>query len=213
MKRSIVKLRTEYGNEPLLEKELKKNPIDQFKKWFYEALDAAVMEPNGMTLSTVSEAGRPTARTVLLKNFDDTGFTFYTHYQSRKGKHLELHPFASLTFWWKEIYRQVNIEGPVTKISRKETLSYFYKRPRGAQLAAVSSFQSEPLASRDELEVQYLATADHYKGKKVPCPAQWGGYRLVPERIEFWQGRANRLHDRFVYVKMDRGWIISRLYP
>ena len=213
MKRSIEKLRCEYGNTPLLEGELQRNPIDQFTQWLNEALQAHVMEPNGMTLATTTSAGRPASRTVLLKGIDAHGFCFYTDYTSRKGEHLRLHPHASLTFWWKEIYRQVNIEGVVKKLSRKASVDYFHQRPKGAQIEAQASHQSAPLASRAELEEVFNRLQKKYRGKPVPCPKEWGGYRLEPERVEFWQGRANRLHDRFLYVKTDSDWLLSRLSP
>ncbi len=213
MKRSIAKLRWEYGNEPLLEESLQEDPIAQFHIWLEEAIRAAIFEPNGMLFATVSSVGRPAARTVLLKEFDAHGFVFYTSYESRKGEHLALNPYGSLTFWWKEIYRQVCLEGRVEKISRKETLRYFHSRPRGAQLAAAASHQSAPLASRQELEELFGRLQKKYRGKEVPCPKMWGGYRLIPERIEFWQGRANRLHDRFLYVKENSDWLITRLSP
>jgi len=213
MKRSIAKLRVEYGNTPLLEEDLLFDPLVQFEKWLEEAIHSQVVEPNGMTLATVSELSHPSTRTVLLKEIDQRGFVFFTDYRSRKSGHLKENPHASLTFWWKEIYRQVNIEGTVKKVSRKETLSYFQKRPKGAQLAANASLQSEPLATRLELEERYFQLSKAYQGKPVPCPKNWGGYRLVPERIEFWQGRKNRLHDRFLYVRVDKDWVLTRLYP
>jgi pyridoxamine 5'-phosphate oxidase len=213
MKRSIEKLRLEYGNTPLLEQDLKKDPLKQFEGWLNEAIDAEVQEPNGMVLATISSAERPATRTVLLKGFDKRGMAFYTSYVSRKGEHLRLHPYAAATFWWKEIYRQVNFEGAVKKMSRKEALVYFHKRPRGAQLGALASIQSAPLASRAGLEEVFERLKRQYRGKEIPCPKEWGGYFLKPERIEFWQGRANRLHDRFLYVKANSDWIITRLSP
>jgi pyridoxamine 5'-phosphate oxidase len=211
--RSIEKLRFEYGNTPLLEEELHPDPIEQFRLWLGEAIDSQIPEPNGMVLATVSSAGRPTSRTVLLKHFDSHGFCFYTNYLSRKGEHLALTPYGSLTFWWREVFRQVHLEGKIVKTKRSESIHYFHKRPRGAQLASIASSQSAPLASRYELEEAYLRLQKKYRGKEIPCPKHWGGYRLIPERIEFWQGRANRLHDRFLYVKIDSFWIISRLSP
>jgi pyridoxamine 5'-phosphate oxidase len=213
MKRSIEKLRHEYGTALLLEGMLHVDPIEQFRQWFQEALCSHVFEPNGMVLSTVTSAGRPSARTVLLKQFDAKGFCFYTHAESRKGGHLRLHPYASLTFWWKEIFRQVTIEGEVIKMPRPAAIRYFHLRPKGAQIAALASHQSAPLASRAELEEAYTRLSKHYKGRQIPCPTDWGGYRLKPERIEFWQGRANRLHDRFLYIKTDSIWLLTRLAP
>lgn len=213
MKHSIAKLRIDYGNTPLVEGSLHADPMIQFEIWFEEALQAEVFEPNGMVLATVSSAGRPTTRTVLLKRYDKRGFGFFTDYESRKGEHLNLHPYAAVTFWWKEIYRQVNIEGEIIKMARTESEAYFHKRPKNAQLAARASHQSAPLASRAELEEVYFRLKKKLRGTQVPCPKHWGGYLLLPERIEFWQGRKNRLHDRFLYVKMENEWIISRLSP
>ncbi len=213
MKGSIEKLRYEYGNTPLLEEALEADPIGEFEKWLLEAVHADVMEPNAMVLATITRTGYPTSRTVLLKGFDRKGFVFFTNYESRKGEHLAEHPFASLTFWWKEIYRQVNIEGAVKRVSRKESVEYFKKRPRGAQLAALASHQSKPLATRLEIEAAFAYLKKKYRGKPIPCPKGWGGYRLIPDRMEFWQGRASRLHDRFVYVKTDGEWVLSRLSP
>lgn len=213
MKLSIEKLRLEYGNTPLLEEALCDDPMEQFLFWIGEALKARVMEPNGMTVSTVTATGRPSSRTVLLKEISAGGFVFYTHYSSRKGEHLMSNPYVSLTFWWKEIYRQVNIEGIIKKTTRKETLAYFKKRPRGAQLAAHASHQSSPLATRVEIESTFDFLKKKYLGKPVPCPKEWGGYRVIPDRIEFWQGRQNRLHDRFLYVKANSDWVITRLSP
>lgn len=210
----IEKLRQEYGNHPLLESDLKEHPIDQFLVWFQQAMEAEVKEPNGMVLSTVSATGFPSARTVLLKKVDYQGFVFFTSANSRKGKQLKEHSFAALTFWWKEIYRQVQIEGKVVVVERHEVEDYFSKRPRGAQLAAHASSQSDPLATREELEEAFEAIDKHYEGKEIPCPKEWCGYRVIPERVELWQGRADRLHDRFVYVLApDNTWLISRLYP
>ena len=166
-----------------------------------------------MVLATVTSADRPSSRTVLLKHIDQKGFCFYTRYTSRKGEHLHLHPYGSLTFWWKEIYRQVNIEGRVKRMTRKASEEYFHSRPKRAQIAALASEQSAPLASRAALEEVYHRLLKKYRDIKIPCPKEWGGYRLEPERIEFWQGRANRLHDRFLYVKVDGEWFRSRLSP
>lgn len=215
MKDSIHKLRVEYGNASLRDDAIQEDPYLQFRQWLEEAINAEVMEPNGMVLSTVSATGAPSSRTVLLKKLD-SGFVFFTNYGSRKGRQLELDPCAALTFWWKEIYRQVNIEGKIAKVSRKESLAYFNSRPRGAQLAALASEQSAPLGSRFELEEAFKSLEKKYVGKKVPCPEQWGGFRLIPDRFEFWQGHAHRLHDRFLYVKTDQEkekWLITRLAP
>lgn len=213
MRRSIEKLRVEYGNDELLEGTLHPNPIDQFLIWFEKAIEAQLFEPNGMTLATVSTSGRPSSRTVLLKKVDREGFVFFTDYQSRKAQQLAQIPFAALNFWWREIFRQVCIEGVIEKISRQEVRKYFEKRPRGAQIAVHASVQSSPLASRMEIEEAFDRLTKKYRGKRIPCPVHWGGYRLIPERFEFWQGRANRLHDRFVYIKAEGDWIFTRLSP
>lgn len=213
MKRSIEKIRFEYGNTPLLEEELKKDPMQQFEQWLNEAIESDVMEPNGMVIATISSADRPSTRTVLLKGLDKKGLKFYTSHVSRKAEHLRLHPYVSATFWWKEIYRQVNFEGKVKKLNRSESALYFQKRPRGAKLAALASTQSAPLASRAGLEEVFERLQKKYRGKEIPCPKDWGGYRLEPERVEFWQGRQNRLHDRFVFVKSNSDWIVTRLSP
>jgi pyridoxamine 5'-phosphate oxidase len=211
--RSIEKLRLEYGNMPLFEEDLKPDPLQQFGQWLYEAIDAEVMEPNGFVLATVSSAGHPATRTVLLKRLEKRGLSFFTNYESRKGEHLRLHPHAAATFWWKEIFRQVNLEGRVIKLASEESAAYFAKRPRGAQLAALASIQSSPLASRAGLEEVFERLKKDYRGRKIPCPKEWGGYLFEPERVEFWQGRQNRLHDRFLYAKANEDWIVTRLSP
>lgn len=213
MKQSIAKIRFDYVNQPLMEKALHADPIFQFKQWFQEAIKSKVFEPNGMILATVSNVGKPSSRTVLLKHLDRDGFGFFTDYNSRKGEQLALNPYGSLTFWWKEIYRQVNVEGKISKMVRSESQNYFNRRPKNAQLAALASRQSAPLASRAELDENYLRLKKEWRGQKLSCPDHWGGYILEPERMEFWQGRENRLHDRFLYVKADGDWLISRLSP
>ncbi|NGX54710.1 MAG: Pyridoxine/pyridoxamine 5'-phosphate oxidase [Chlamydiae bacterium] len=213
MKRSIEKLREEYGKRPILEEELKSDPCATFLLWLKAAVQAEVMEPNGMVLSTVSESGKPSSRMVLLKGVEQKKLVFYTNYKSRKAKQLVTHPYGSLTFWWKEIHRQVTIEGKVAKVSRSESRDYFAKRPKGAQLAALASHQSDPLASRLELEEEFYRLKENYRGKEVPCPPTWGGYALTPDRFEFWQGRADRLHDRFAYIGTNGEWLLTRLAP
>ncbi len=210
MKHSIEKLRLEYGNRPLLAVE--SDPLQQFHLWLDDAIACDVMEPNGMSLATL-DGKQPTLRTVLLKQLDDKGFVFFTHYGSRKGQHLANQSKAALNFWWREIYRQVSVEGRVEKVTRKESVAYFSTRPKGAQLAAHASSQSKILQSRDLLEKEFAKLKKMHVGKSIPCPSSWGGYRLIPERIEFWQGRKNRLHDRFVYVKTSGKWSHNRLAP
>ncbi|MFN0065496.1 MAG: pyridoxamine 5'-phosphate oxidase [Chlamydiales bacterium] len=208
---SYEKLRVEYGNCPFEEKTLNIDPLQQFTHWFQEAVKADVFEPNGMALATVSPVGQPCSRIVLLKKLDQKGFIFFTNYTSRKGEQLAHSPRASLTFWWREIFRQVSIEGVVKKVSRKLSREYFAKRPRGAQIAATLSTQSKPIVNN--LQQEFREFQKKCRGKEIACPTTWGGYRLLPERIEFWQGRKNRLHDRFLYVKTNGSWVVSRLAP
>ena len=211
MKQSIAKLRLEYANEPLLS--VDDDPIKQFKQWLKEAIKSEVFEPNGMMLSTVSSLGHPSSRMVLLKEIDRKGFVFFTSYSGRKGEQMEGERAVSLAFWWREIFRQVTVEGRVEKVSRATSCAYFAARPKGAQLAAAASSQSAPLGSREEIEERFRALKKRYTGKDVPCPKQWGGYRVIPHRFEFWQGQKNRLHDRFLYVKTNGHWTQTRLSP
>ncbi|MCB1181592.1 MAG: pyridoxamine 5'-phosphate oxidase [Chlamydiia bacterium] len=212
-KKTLHTFRHEYGNTPLLENELRNDPMSQFSFWLKQAIQAKVFEPNGMILCTSTLDNHPSSRTILLKEYDESGLVFFSNTHSRKGEHLSQNPNASLTFWWKEIYRQVNFEGAVVAIPRKEVKFYFFKRPKLAQLSALASAQSEPLASRYVLEETFLRLKKKYRGKKVPVPSHFGGYRFVPTRVEFWQGRQSRLHDRFVYVKVEDSWLITRLAP
>jgi pyridoxamine 5'-phosphate oxidase len=209
----VSALRRDYMQRALNEADLDPDPIRQFSRWFEEALACeAIAEANAMVLSTVSEQGRPHARFVLLKGFDADGFVFFTNYQSEKGHDLEAHPHAALTFGWIEMERQVRIEGPVSKTPRAAVEAYFQTRPRGSRLGAWASEQSDVIASRAVLESR-LAEADTRFKDDVPPPPEWGGYRVAPERIEFWQGRTNRLHDRLRYRKDGAAWIIERLAP
>ena len=195
------------------EADLAPNPFRQFALWFQEALNsAAIAEPNAMVLSTVSPQGQPHARYVLLKGYDANGFVFFTNYGSEKGHDLAANPRAALTFGWIEMERQVRIEGTVSQTPRSAVEAYFQTRPRGSRLGTWASNQSEVIANRAVLEAR-LAEADARFPNDVPPPATWGGYRVVPERFEFWQGRTNRLHDRFRYRKSGTGWIIERLAP
>ncbi|MCE7072537.1 pyridoxamine 5'-phosphate oxidase [Dyadobacter sp. CY327] len=213
MDHNIAKLRQDYNLKGLDEQDLDPNPFTQFKLWFDEALSAGVVEPNAMVLSTVSD-GRPSARVVLLKDLDQAGFTFFTNYESKKAKEMESDPFVAVTFFWKELERQVRIEGKVEKTTNQESAEYFAVRPRGSQIGAWASTQSEHLASRAELEERTLLLEQKFEGAEVPRPPHWGGYRVIPHYFEFWQGRSSRLHDRLVYKKTDEGsWEIERLYP
>jgi pyridoxamine 5'-phosphate oxidase len=209
----VADLRKDYGQARLDETDVAADPIDQFTRWFEEALKAEVNEPNAMCLSTVGEDGRPTSRIVLVKQFDARGFTWYTNYASQKGKQLESKPFAALLFFWSELERQVRIEGRVERTSAEESDKYFNSRPLKSRLSAIASEQSEPIANRAALEQHYEEVARQY-GEAPPRPQHWGGFRLVPERIEFWQGRRSRFHDRIVYTRQEDGsWTRQRLQP
>jgi pyridoxamine 5'-phosphate oxidase len=210
---SVAHLRTDYGQASLTESDVLDDPIAQFAKWFDEALKAEVAEPNAMGLSTVDEAGKPSSRIVLIKQFDQRGFSWYTNYDSQKGRQLRANPHAALLFFWSELERQIRIEGTVELTAAEESEQYFHSRPLKSRLAALASRQSEPVADRAALESQYDAVAAQY-GDAPPRPAHWGGYRLVPERIEFWQGRRSRFHDRIVYQRQSDGsWTRQRLQP
>eukprot|EP01039_Chlorochromonas_danica_P005315 gene5314-5850_t len=213
---SITDLRKEYSSQALLETDpvVQQGPFKLFENWLNEACNAKTTEPNAMCLSTVKD-NRPSARYVLLKGFDERGFVWYTNYQSRKGGELVGNPYAALTFWWGELERQVRIEGQVVKVSEEESDAYFQVRPRGSQIGAWSSNQSRPIAGRSALELQEQEVAQRFTDAQqaVPRPPHWGGFRLVPDRIEFWKGRGSRLHDRLVFEKVDEAWRLGRLQP
>lgn len=200
-------------NPPLLESTLLDDPRRQFEAWLAEAVAAGMIEPTAMTLATVDADGRPSARVVLFKGFDRGGFCFYTHYDSRKARALAAHPFAAATFWWDRLERSVRIEGRVEKLPRDVSEAYFHSRPHGSQVGAVTSRQSRVVGSREELDARLAENEARFAGQVVPLPDDWGGYRLVPDAIEFWQGRANRVHDRLVYRHVDGAWRIERLEP
>jgi pyridoxamine 5'-phosphate oxidase len=208
----LKNLRLNYERDQLLESNIGSNPFIQFKFWFDLVLKANITEPNAMTIATSTKNGIPSARMVLLKGFDETGFTFFTNYESRKGKELLENPFASLLFWWREFERQVRIEGKIEKISRKESEEYFNVRPLKSRYGALTSNQSEVVESREVLEKKF-ADLEKQFGENPPTPANWGGYKLIPNKFEFWQGRRDRLHDRIVYEKDKADWKIYRLQP
>lgn len=209
---SIAALRREYMGESLNETDVAAEPFTQFQHWFDEVLRAELPTPNAMTLATVAADGMPSARIVLLKGIDHNGFVFYTSYHSRKGRELAANPRAALVFYWHELEREVRIEGAVEKVSAAESDEYFASRPLGSRHAAIASPQSEVVASRAMLEARFAAAADDH-GDTAPRPAHWGGYRLLPVAVEFWQGRPNRLHDRLLYTRTADRWTISRLAP
>jgi pyridoxamine 5'-phosphate oxidase len=209
----IAALRRNYSLSSLMEGDVDPDPIRQFERWFADAVSAQVVEPNAMTLATASRDGVPSARIVLLKGVDANGFVFYTDYRSRKGAELAENPLAALTFLWKEIERQVRISGAVSRVSATESEAYFRTRPAGSRLGAWASQQSAVIPTRGELEERLREVASRFADGDVPLPPHWGGFRVMPDEIEFWQGRPDRLHDRILYRRGDSGWGISRLSP
>jgi len=215
MKEHISHLRNHYEGELLDEKSVWPDPLDQFKYWFKEALNSKVMEPNAMMLATADKSGIPAVRTVLLKDVDENGFTFYTNYNSRKGKEMEENPNACLLFFWPELHRQVRVDGIVSKIDPAVSENYFKERPRGNQISAWASLQSSEVKSKSILEQNYKAVEEKYHDREIPFPEFWGGYCIKPLSFEFWQGQPNRLHDRILY-SLDpekKSWSVKRLAP
>ena len=212
-KENMQNLRQDYRSAQLSENEVDIDPIQQFKKWFSEAISAQLFEPNVMTLATSDRDGNPSARIVLLKDCNEKGFVFYTNYESRKGRELADNPAAALLFFWPELERQVRIEGFVKRVDAETSTAYFHSRPIDSQIGAVASPQSEVIASREELEQKVAALSSEYEGKEIPRPEHWGGYIVEPDIIEFWQGRPNRLHDRILYEWTGDSWTTDRLAP
>jgi pyridoxamine 5'-phosphate oxidase len=208
----LAELRREYARESLTERDVDPDPIAQFERWLGQAMRAGMVEPNAMTLATSTPEGYPSARMVLLKGFDARGFVFFTDYRSRKGAELDANPRASLCIWWDLLQRQVRVSGTAARVPHEESEAYFRTRPHGSRIGAWASRQSAPLASREvlEREVERLTRAHP---DEVPLPPHWGGYRVAPESLEFWQGRPSRLHDRILYSRADGAWRISRLSP
>lgn len=209
----IGDMRRDFESEGLDRDALDNNPVRQFQGWFEDAREAGILEPNAMSLATTGSSGMPDLRTVLLKYFDEHGFVFYTNYGSRKAREIEENPRAALLFPWLGLNRQVRIQGAVEKVSKSESLRYFASRPRGSQIGAWVSEQSKAITSRGLLEQKVAEIKRKFTEGEVPLPSFWGGYRIVPERIEFWQGRPSRLHDRFEYVREGDAWLIQRLQP
>ncbi|MGC2627585.1 MAG: pyridoxamine 5'-phosphate oxidase [Candidatus Udaeobacter sp.] len=198
----------------LRRRDLDPNPIRQFANWFTAAIEAGIRDVNAMSLATAGRDSRPSVRIVLLKSFEQDGFVFFTNYESRKGKQLEANPYAALGFYWIELDRQIRISGKVERTSREESQTYFHSRPVGSQLSAWASRQSEVVDGRRVLDARMAEMTERYGDKPIPLPPHWGGYRLKPDKIEFWQGRSNRLHDRFRYTRQaDASWKIDRLAP
>lgn len=206
-------MRKQYRSEGLAESELAGSPYEQFARWFIQTVESGVPEPNAMVVSTADAEGRPSSRTVLLKSYDEHGFVFFTNYGSRKGREIAANPHVALLFPWHPLARQVIVTGVAERTGRDETAAYFRTRPHGSQLGAWASAQSTVIASREELDRRYAELAERYPEEQVPVPPGWGGYRVVPHEVEFWQGRENRLHDRLRYVREADGWRVERLCP
>ncbi|WP_282126555.1 pyridoxamine 5'-phosphate oxidase [Marinifilum flexuosum] len=212
MKEEFKRIRHEYGKKELLESDVNSNPFEQFNVWFSEAVEQNLPDSNAMCLSTVSGQGRPSSRILLLKDFDETGFCFFTNYDSRKGKEIESNPFVSMVFFWPELERQIRIEGKIEKLDTKKSDAYFNERPIGSRTAAAVSPQSKTIENRNELEKMVFEFSEKH-GENLRRPDFWGGYKLIPDLFEFWQGRKNRLNDRIEYKLEKNSWIYRRLAP
>lgn len=209
----LERMRAEYAQVGLVEAVAGDDPVALFRRWLDDAIVARITEPNAMALATSTDDGHPSVRIVLLKGFDESGLTFYTNYDSRKGTELTDNPFAAAVMLWHPLQRQVRVEGPVTRLSEAESDAYFASRPRGSQLGAAASPQSEPIAGRSALETRFELTERHFAGREVERPAHWGGFRIGLHMIEFWQGRANRMHDRVRFTQSAGEWAVERLAP
>jgi pyridoxamine 5'-phosphate oxidase len=214
MKKSLAELRQDYALNALCKAEVDPDPIKQFQRWLQEAIDGELPEPNAMIVATADLAGQPYARTMLLKECNANGFVFFSNYHSAKGQQLATNPRATLVFLWLELQRQVRIEGTVTQIPKVESEAYFRTRPRESRLGALASYQSQVVANRQRLDERFQQVAAQYSGDDIPMPTHWGGYRLQPALLEFWQGRQGRMHDRLRYrLEQNQTWLLERLQP
>lgn len=209
----LNEIRRDFSGKPLTEDSVHENPIEQYAIWFEEAVDAQLLDPYAMSLTTVSANGQPSTRIVYMRGIKSDGFVFYTNYSSSKGRDLAVNNKVALNFFWGELERQIRVEGEVVKISEADSDAYFAKRPRESQIGAWASVQSEEITDRKQLEAQVVSYTNKFKGMKVPRPKHWGGYVVKPTKIEFWQGRPSRLHDRIIYTKKGNDWKQSRISP
>ena len=210
---SLEEMRKQYDIAELNKNDLLESPTEMFRNWFEKIEDLEHIEPNAAILSTSTKKGKPSSRAVLVKEFDERGFVFYTNYKSKKAQEIEVNPYGSLLFYWQDFERQVRIQGKIRKVSRSKSEKYFHSRPRLSQISVLASHQSKTLENREELDKKVKKLEKMYDGKEIPLPDYWGGYILEHRNVEFWQGRRDRLHDRFVYTKHGRIWQIERLAP